>query len=33
MGGDAVEPGLEAFVRLVGHDLGHEFEILYNTAP
>ena len=31
--GGAVEPGLEAFARLVRRDLGHELRILYNTAP
>jgi molybdate transport system substrate-binding protein len=31
--GGAVEPGLEAFARLVRSDLGHELRILYNTAP
>ncbi len=31
--GGAVEPGLEAFARLVRRDLGHELKILYNTAP
>lgn len=31
--GGAVEPGLEAFTRLVLCDLGHELKILYNTAP
>lgn len=31
--GGAVEPGLEAFARLVRRELGHELRILYNTAP
>jgi molybdate transport system substrate-binding protein len=31
--GGAVEPGLEAFARLVRRDLGHDLRILYNTAP
>jgi molybdate transport system substrate-binding protein len=31
--GGAVEPGLEAFAQLVRRELGHELEILYNTAP
>jgi molybdate transport system substrate-binding protein len=31
--GGAVEPGLEAFARLIRRDLGHELRILYNTAP
>lgn len=31
--GGAVEPGLEAFSRLVKRETGHELKILYNTAP
>jgi molybdate transport system substrate-binding protein len=31
--GGAVEPGLEAFARLIRRDLGRELKILYNTAP
>ncbi|MHB8769554.1 MAG: molybdate ABC transporter substrate-binding protein [Syntrophales bacterium] len=31
--GGAVEPGLEAFARLVRNELGHQLKILYNTAP
>jgi molybdate transport system substrate-binding protein len=31
--GGAVEPGLEAFARLVRREMGHELKILYNTAP
>ena len=31
--GGAVEPGLEAFAQLVRRDLGHQLQILYNTAP
>jgi hypothetical protein len=31
--GGAIEPGLEAFSRLVKRETGHELKILYNTAP
>ena len=31
--GGAVEPGLEAFSRLVRAEMGHELNIRYNTAP